>query len=50
MPIYFGIPVRVEEAIRILNLDLENGTEVVSNIKIDTEMMDDEEQPEIILF
>jgi hypothetical protein len=33
-----------------LNLDLENGTEVVSNIQIDTEMMNDEEQPEIILF
>ena len=29
MPIYFGIPVRVEEAIRILNLNLEKITEEV---------------------
>ena len=29
MPIYFGIPVRVGEAIRILNLNLEKITEEV---------------------
>ena len=29
MPIYFGIPTRVQEAIRILNLDLEKITEEV---------------------
>jgi len=33
-----------------LNLDLETGTEVIDNIEIDTEMANDEEQPEIILF
>lgn len=33
-----------------LNLDLKTGTVVVDNIEIDTEMADDEEQPEIILF
>jgi hypothetical protein len=33
-----------------LNLDLDSGTVVVDNIDIDSEMANDEDQPEIILF
>ena len=33
-----------------LNLDLDSGTVVVDNIEIDSEMANDEDQPEIILF
>lgn len=33
-----------------LNLDLDSGTVVINNIEVDSEMANDEERPEIILF